>query len=196
MIDAVIGGDPGGKGCAMLITKEREISFVEFRHNSHIDTFKIFGYWHTTYDIRGFREDVGDMPGEGSSSTLQFGKNIQFLDDCMEFNFIPFEIVDPQVWQREFGVYALQPKFMRQFVAEGMDPKKAKGAAKRAAKREYRAVAQTIFPNVDMTLDRADATLIAEYGWRKTFGGLKHGKDESVIHRPPGGITRIVTSEG
>lgn len=187
-IDGVIGGDPGGKGCGVLITREFHISFCEFRKVDKLTVFERFQFWSVERKLLGFRENVANRPGEGSSSTLAFGRSIQFLEDCFIFNRIPQELVAPASWQCEFGVFGIAADYERKG--------KTRSEAKTLAKKEFRRVAQEIFPNVDMTLERADATLIAVYGWRKTFGGLTHGKDPDRALRTGTGLTRIVPSPG
>lgn len=62
---------------------------------------------------------------------------------------IPFKEVTPQVWQKYFGVF----------------PKE-----KRARKNALKQKAQQLYPDLDVTLQTADALLIAEYAkevaWR------------------------------
>lgn len=186
---AVVGIDPGGKGCLVLIDENYQYRAWEFRNLDHNRIISIMKALDAGYRIiGGFLEGVNDRPGEGSSSTFTFGRNFQFGVDLFDFNDIPYELVYPIAWQTEFSVYGLAAKFER----EGL----TKSQAKTKAKKENRRVAQAEFPGVDMTVDKADATLITTYGWRKTFGGLTHGKDYTRVLRPGTGVVDIQPSKG
>ncbi len=49
-------------------------------------------------------ERVGAMPGQGVTSMFNFGENFGFIQGVLEANGIPYELVTPQKWKREFGV--------------------------------------------------------------------------------------------
>lgn len=49
-------------------------------------------------------ERVGAMPGQGVNSMFNFGMNYGFIRGLLEANEIPYQVVRPQDWKKEFGV--------------------------------------------------------------------------------------------
>ena len=72
---------------------------------------------------------------------------------------IPYELVEPKTWQFEFNLGGRFEDYNER-------------------KRAHKAKAQELFPDIKVTLDLADALLIALYMHRKTFGGLTGGKTD------------------
>lgn len=48
-------------------------------------------------------EHVGAMPGQGTVSMFHFGENFGWIQGVLSALGIPFELVRPQRWKREFG---------------------------------------------------------------------------------------------
>ena len=94
-----IGIDPGKGGALAVITEENALVFP-FDRKSYVN---ILGA------MRGKQakcclERVGAMPGQGVTSMFSFGENFGFIQGVLESNGIPYELVTPQKWKREFGV--------------------------------------------------------------------------------------------
>ena len=94
-------------------------------------------------------EQVHAMPKQGVSSTFAFGKAAGFIEGVLTANRIPFQLVPPQKWKKEYSL--------------GND------------KNQSIAVCKKLFPNVDLlptarcTKDSdgmAEALLMAEYARR------------------------------
>lgn len=94
-------------------------------------------------------EQVHAMPKQGVSSTFAFGKAAGFIEGVLMANRIPFQLVPPQKWKKEYSL--------------GND------------KNQSIAVCKKLFPNVDLlptarsTKDSdgmAEALLMAEYARR------------------------------
>lgn len=49
-------------------------------------------------------EHVGPMPGQGVTSMFHFGENFGYIKGVLEANKIPYELVRPQKWKKEFSV--------------------------------------------------------------------------------------------
>lgn len=124
----------------------------------------------------GFIEKVNSWADEGGSAAHSFGRRHGELTCHYVWASIPFEYIDHALtWQHEFnlgGEYASKPE----------------------KKQDHRRVAQILF-GVEMTIDVCDAYLIAEYGYRKTFGGLTGGKIHGEI-RPGTGVVSVVQHSG
>lgn len=49
-------------------------------------------------------EHVGAMPGQGVTSMFTFGENFGFIQGVLTAYGIPFELVRPQKWKKEFSI--------------------------------------------------------------------------------------------
>lgn len=49
-------------------------------------------------------EKVGAMPNQGVTSMFSFGKSAGFIEGVFESFKIPYELIPPQKWKKEFGL--------------------------------------------------------------------------------------------
>lgn len=100
-------------------------------------------------------EHVGAMPGQGVTSMFHFGENFGFIQGVLMAYGIPYELVRPQKWKKEFSITG--------------------------DKNTSIAVAQRLFPNVNLLPTErcrkphdgmAESLLMAEYA-RRRMGGEK-----------------------
>lgn len=94
-----IGVDPGKKGGFAIITDSGQTATA-------LDE-KAFVY--SMYVLRSFDcvacvEHVGAMPGQGVTSMFNFGQNFGFIQGVLTAYGIPFELVRPQKWKKEFSI--------------------------------------------------------------------------------------------
>lgn len=101
-------------------------------------------------------EKVGAMPGQGVTSMFNFGKGYGLWIGILAAMQIPYTLVTPQAWKKE--------------VMQGVGDK---DAARGKAMQLYPASAQLLSRKKD--IGRADALLIAHFGWQK-------GKQPVVYH--------------
>lgn len=95
-------------------------------------------------------EKVGAFPGQGVVSSFNFGGSYFGLRMALTAADIPWELVTPQRWQKEFSL--IFPK--------------SKGLSLTQKKNLHKAKAQQLFPGGQITHATADALLIAEYARR------------------------------
>lgn len=95
-------------------------------------------------------EHVGAMPKQGVSSMFSFGKSAGFIEGVLRANMIPFQLVKPREWKKEFGLNSDKAKSIE--VAQRLFPKVNLLATPRCKK-----------PHDGM----AEALLMAEYAKRK-----------------------------
>lgn len=93
--------DPGKNG-GLAILQGEEVQ--TFRYDR--DTYRC-----VLSDLRGEKavcclEHVGVMPKNGSVSMFHFGENFGWLQGMLEAYEIPYELVRPQKWKKEFSVTA------------------------------------------------------------------------------------------
>lgn len=99
-----IGIDPGQSGAMALIeTIERGVqgvSVVPFSENRYKEELEAIS------DIQCIccLERVGAMPKQGVTSMFKFGENFGFIQGLLTAYSIPYELVTPQKWKKEFQI--------------------------------------------------------------------------------------------
>lgn len=95
-----IGIDPG-KGGAMALIKDGTISLIPFSEEGYREALG-------GISSRGVcvLEKVGAMKGQGVTSMFSFGANFGYIQGLLWAFKIPFELVVPQKWKKEFSVTA------------------------------------------------------------------------------------------
>jgi len=92
-----IGIDPGSKGGVSVITDKEVYSYIYSDENlkTTLTEYK---------DDKVFCvvEKVGAMPGQGVTSMFNFGKAFGYILGMLEANNIPYQLVTPQTWKKEF----------------------------------------------------------------------------------------------
>lgn len=146
-----IGIDPGKNGGIAFINEFGEIiQLLPFSEDSLIQLIK-----NCSSDMKCTLEHVHAMPKQGVSSTFNFGMNFGFIQGVLKAYGIPYELVTPQKWKKEFSCTS--------------------------DKNTSIEVCKRLFPNVNLkATDRcrkdhdgmAEALLIAEYGRRHYNGTL------------------------
>lgn len=95
-----IGIDPGKDGALAVITDE-DVMVFPFDRKSYVN---ILGALKN--GSRCCLEREGAMPGQGGVSMFSFGENFGFIQGVLEANAIPYELVTPKRWKKEFGITA------------------------------------------------------------------------------------------
>lgn len=143
-----IGIDPGKSG-AMAIIHDK----------SHVE---VFPYDAVKYSLALARlhekdepivccvEKVGAMPGQGVVSMFNFGHNLGVIEGLLTGYSIPYQLVPPQTWKKEFSLSSDKAKSIE--VCQKLFPNVSLLATERSRK-----------PNDGM----AEALLLAEYARRK-----------------------------
>lgn len=96
-----IGIDPGKDGAMAVIARDR-IGMIPFdiaEYKNALDGLMGYG--------DGFRcclERVNAMPGQGVTSMFKFGENFGFIQGLLTAYSIPYELVTPKKWKREFQI--------------------------------------------------------------------------------------------
>ena len=99
-----IGIDPGKSGAMAIVSTDTQpfVRVVPFDEREYAEVLR----FHTQYDdVCGcIVERVNAMPGQGVSSMFSFGTNYGFIQGLLTAYNIPYELVMPRVWKKEFGV--------------------------------------------------------------------------------------------
>ena len=148
-----IGIDPGKNGGIAILSDT--IPDVTVRVFSEDELLHICKTFRKTFneDCKCVLEKVNAMPGQGVVSMFNFGQNYGFIQGVLKAYEIPYELVTPQKWKKEFSVTS--------------------------DKNTSIEVCKRLFPSVNLkATDRckkdhdgmAEALLIAEYG-RRHYNG-------------------------
>ena len=150
-----IGIDPGAKGGYAVISKS-ETGQAVFVYPWD-DTFFAMEMANLmslkSQGIVAAVEKVGAMPGQGVTSMFNFGKNAGYIEGVLSALGIPYQLVPPAKWKKEFSLI-------------GKD------------KQASIITCRKLFPELDLKRTercrtdsdgKAEATLLAEYARRK-FG--------------------------
>lgn len=100
-----IGIDPGKKGAYCIMNEQDDIKAMPWDEESFIDDMDFLcGYCGTSDRIFCVLEHVGAMPGQGTVSMFSFGENFGFIQGVLKAMSIPYELVRPQKWKKEYGI--------------------------------------------------------------------------------------------
>lgn len=150
-----IGIDPGKDGAMAILGYNPAPVVIPFNVESYVTWLRCIESATTDTDCDALVvvEHVGAMPGQGVTSCFSFGQNFGMILGMLSALRIPYELVRPAKWKREFSCT------------------KDKNTSIEVAKR--------LFPNVPLkrtercTTDHdgmAEALLMAEYARRRANG--------------------------
>lgn len=111
-------------------------------------------------------ELVHSMPRDGVASAFKFGRNTGILLGMLIAHEIPFEEMPPETWQQALGIKA-RAKLPK---GRGLMLNFPPAETKHQWKKRLMKTAQGLFPNLEVTLDTADALMMAEVAKRKETG--------------------------
>ena len=102
-----IGIDPGKKGALAIFN---DIGRMEI-HEFNTSVFKsllmpFFDPFSDKNEVKCCLEHVSAMPGNGAVSMFNFGENFGFIQGLLTAYEIPYELVRPQKWKKEFSITA------------------------------------------------------------------------------------------
>lgn len=144
-----IGVDPGKNGGIAIIDSDGVIAFPFSEERLLIELDGIA----QEYECICYLEHVHAMPKQGVSSTFNFGMNFGFIQGVLRAYEIPYELVTPQKWKKEFSCTSDKNTSIE--VCKRLFPKVNLKATERC-KKDHDGM--------------AEALLIAEYG-RRHYNG-------------------------
>ena len=141
-----VGIDPGKSGAMAIMYPEGLVRTITFNPASYIDALQCL----CEQPVMCCVEKVSAMPGQGVVSMFNFGHNLGFIEGVLQSLQIPYQLVPPQTWKKEFSLSSDKAKSIE--------------------------VCQKLFPGVDLLATArsrkpndgiAEAVLMAEYARRK-----------------------------
>ncbi len=143
---AFIGIDPGADGALAALLPGGAARVVPFGKDAYVAEVAALAGSVGLCVL----EHVGAMPGQGVVSTFRFGENFGWIQGVLDSAGVPYELVRPQRWKREFGCTS------------------DKNTSVEAARRLFPGVDLRRTPRCSKPHDGiAEALLMAEYARRK-----------------------------
>ena len=146
MANVYVGIDPGKSGAIAVIYADGTVEVSPF---DIVEYCTLLGHLRF-HDAVCCVEKVGAMPGQGVVSMFSFGHNFGIIEGLLTANCIPYQLVPPYTWKKEFSLSSDKAKSIE--------------------------VCQKLFPNVSLLATprsrkphdgMAEALLLAEYARRK-----------------------------
>lgn len=101
-----IGIDPGKKGAMAILREDGSSIIYPFSEEGYKEVLADYSTENFRRRARCCLEHVSAMPGNGSVSMFSFGENFGFIQGLLTAYEIPYELVRPQKWKKEFSVTA------------------------------------------------------------------------------------------
>lgn len=143
-----IGVDPGKSGAMAIIHALGNVEVIPFDAVNY--SLALARVSSGAYPVTCCVEKVSAMPGQGVVSMFNFGHNLGVIEGLLRGYGIPYQLVPPQTWKREFSLSSDKNKSIE--VCQKLFPKVSLLATERSRK-----------PSDGI----AEAILIAEYARRK-----------------------------
>jgi crossover junction endodeoxyribonuclease RuvC len=101
-----IGIDPGKSGGFAEITEyaSGDITYKTFPWDDVLFTDFLSKLKRTEHSIIAIVEKVSAMPNQGVVSMFNFGKSCGFIEGALTQCHIPYQLIIPQRWKREFSL--------------------------------------------------------------------------------------------
>lgn len=145
-----LGIDPGAKGSLAILeyigSKRTNVTIIPYNEEAYVKALAELSGCSVVCCL----ERVGAMPKQGVTSMFNFGMNYGFIQGLLTAYAIPYELVTPQKWKKEFQITG--------------------------DKNSSIAVCKRLFPDVDLRRtercrkdddNTAEALLLAEFARRK-----------------------------
>lgn len=97
-----IGIDPGKKGGFAVLIDGKVWKAEVWDDAEFVDTMRQVSQMRTV--ARAAVEKVGAVHGNGLVSTFSFGKSAGFIEGVLSAFDIPYQLVPPSVWKKEFSL--------------------------------------------------------------------------------------------
>lgn len=95
-----IGVDPGKSGAFAIIWPDGKAYAYPWADDDFVEAMREVGENVCVACV----ERVGARPGQGVTSMFSFGKSAGFIEGVLSAYGIPFELVQPQKWKKEFSI--------------------------------------------------------------------------------------------
>ena len=94
-----IGIDPGKAGALAIINGD-DVEIIPFDEEEYIKALEKYSFYRKACVL----EHVSAMPGQGVTSMFNFGANFGWIQGVLQALSVPYELVRPQKWKKEFSI--------------------------------------------------------------------------------------------
>ena len=107
-----IGIDPGKDGGYAVIWEDGKRECAPWDNSAFIMKMEDVSTYTAIENLLAVccLEKVGAMPGQGVTSMFTFGKSAGFIEGVLQTLHIPYQLVPPQTWKKEFQLNASKQK--------------------------------------------------------------------------------------
>lgn len=147
-----VGVDPGKDGGVSIIWEDYSVTSVPWSNNDYIELMNEVKS-KSVYEKLPMVccvEKVGAMPGQGVTSMFNFGKSAGFIEGVLQVLRVPYQLIAPREWKKEFGLNSNKQKSVE--VCRKLFPKVSLKRTERC-KKDHDGMAESL--------------LMAEYAKRK-----------------------------
>lgn len=95
-----VGIDPGKSGAMAIQFQNGPIVTVPFDADAYNEWLGNL----ESQDVMCCLEKVSAMPGQGVVSMFNFGHNLGLIEGLLKAHEIPYQLVPPQTWKKEFSL--------------------------------------------------------------------------------------------
>jgi len=99
-----IGLDPGKNGGYAIISGESFVETSPYNEQAFVAQMNFISKSYSANEIRCCLEKVGAKPGQGVTSMFTFGTGYGFLQGVLTAFEIPYQLVPPHTWKKEFSL--------------------------------------------------------------------------------------------
>lgn len=101
-----IGIDPGKSGGISVIWDKGQVLCCPWDDKEFVDLIKKVDTYtfNENVPVVCCVEKVGAMPGQGVTSMFSFGKSLGFIEGVLQAYSIPYQLIPPQTWKKEFSL--------------------------------------------------------------------------------------------
>lgn len=156
-----IGIDPGQKGAIAWVVGD--VMSVQAMPETNLDVYQAVRRIADVTPCVAVLEQVNAFPGQSVVSSSTFMQHFGALKMALDVVGVPYVLANAAKWQKALGVPLTRPS-------------NGKSADRAAAKREHKAdlaeFARRLLPGADVTVQNADALLLAVYCARQDWRGV------------------------
>lgn len=98
-----IGIDPGKSGALAYIIDAEDVNVIPYDEGNYKLVLRSIVEKCGT-NVRCCVESVSAMPGQGVTSMFNFGKGFGWILGILDAYSVPYELIRPQKWKKEFSV--------------------------------------------------------------------------------------------
>lgn len=169
-----IGIDPGAKGFITIRHEDGRFEFVPLEDcNFHALALKL-NTLQQTKEVFAVMEDVHSIYGSSAKATFSFGEIKGLLRGLLIATGIPYQLVQPKIWQKEIWANEDMVVDYKKVTVKGVEQTRKDVNTKQTSFK----AARRLFPNIDLRKtercrnfddNKTDSLLMCEYARRKNL---------------------------